>query len=334
MKVAIFSVKPYDEKFFQKANHKFGHDLHFFDSHLNEKTVCLATDFPGVCVFTNDDLSRPVLEQLANRSTQVIALRCAGYNNVDLVAAQELNLHVVRVPSYSPHAVAEYAIGMILTLNRKYHKAYNRVREGNFTLDGLMGFDLHGKTVGIVGTGQIGTVMAHILKGFNCRILAYDPCPSFLYEEHGVHYVELPELIAHSDIITLHCPLTPQTHHLINQSMIAQMKDGVMLINTSRGAVIETKAILEGLKSRKIGALGLDVYEEESEIFFEDFSNTGINDDTLARLLTFPNVLVTSHQAFFTKEAMSSIAHTTLANIAEMERTAYGHCKNEIIAVP
>lgn len=331
MKVAVFSAKPYDEQFLQEANQEFGHELHFFENHLNEKTACLASGFPAICVFPNDDLNSKVLEKLANNGTKVIALRCAGYNNVDLAAAQDLGLHVVRVPAYSPYAVAEYTMGMILTLNRKYHKAYNRVREGNFTLQGLMGFDLHGKTVGIIGTGHIGTVMANILKGFGCRILAYDPCPSFTYEEHGVHYVSLSELISHSDIITLHCPLTPNTYHLIDESALSQMKNGVMLINTSRGSVIKTKAILNGLKSGKIGALGLDVYEEESEIFFEDFSDIGIGDDTLARLLTFPNVLITSHQAFFTKEAMESIAHTTLSNISELEYSAC--CENEIMVM-
>jgi D-lactate dehydrogenase len=329
MKVAIFSAKPYDEQFLNEANQEFGHELHFFENHLNEKTVCLASGFPAVCVFPNDDLNGKVLETLAEQGTRIIALRCAGYNNVDLATANDLGLHVVRVPAYSPYAVAEYALGMILTLNRKYHKAYNRVREGNFTLNGLMGFDIHGKTIGVIGTGRIGTVMANILKGFNCRVLAYDPCPSFMYEEHGVHYVELSELISHSDIITLHCPLTPHTYHLIDESAVSQMKSGVMLINTSRGSVIKTQAILNGLKSGKIGALGLDVYEEESEVFFEDFSDTGINDDILARLLTFPNVLVTSHQAFFTKEAMGNIAYTTLANIAELEYSE--NCGNEII---
>lgn len=329
MKVAIFSAKPYDEQFLNEANLEFGHELHFFENHLNEKTVCLAFGFPAVCVFPNDDLNGKVLETLAEHGTRIIALRCAGYNNVDLATAKDLGLHVVRVPAYSPYAVAEYALGMMLTLNRKYHKAYNRVREGNFTLQGLMGFDLHGKTVGIIGTGRTGTVMANILTGFNCRILAYDPCPNFLYEEHGVHYVDLPELFAHADIITLHCPLMAHTHHLIDESTVQQMKEGVMLINTSRGAVIEAQAVLKGLKSGKVGALGLDVYEEESEIFFEDFSDTGISDDTLARLLTFPNVLITSHQAFFTKEAMANISQVTLANISEIERSVT--CENEIM---
>jgi D-lactate dehydrogenase len=329
MKVAVFSAKPYDEQFLNQANQKFEHALHYFENHLNEQTALLAKDFPAVCVFTNDVLTPQALRILSEQGTRLIALRCAGYNNINLTAAREYGIQIVRVPEYSPYAIAEHTVGLILTLNRKIHKAYNRVREGNFTLNGLLGFDLHGKTVGIIGTGRIGAITANILKGFGCRILAYDLSPCFLYEEHGVQYVELPELFAQSDIITLHCPLTTATRHLINAETLSQMKNGVMLINTSRGGVIDTAAVIQSLKSGKIGYLGLDVYEEESEIFFEDFSMTGINDDMLARLLTFPNVLITSHQAFFTKEALENIAHTTLANITTIENEL--HCENEVL---
>lgn len=332
MKIAVFSAKAYDETFLTEANREFGHQLHFFETHLNEKTVRMAAGFDAVCVFPNDDLNRFVLKTMAEEGIRVAALRCAGYNNVDLAAAKDFDITVVRVPSYSPHAIAEHTIGLMLTLIRKYHKAYNRVREGNFTIDGLLGIELYGKTVGVVGTGQIGSVVTQILsKGFGCRVLAFDPSPSILYEEHGVHYVDLPDLLSHSDIITLHCPLTVQTHHLINDAAIAQMKSGVMLINTSRGGVIDTKAVIKGLKSKKIGALGLDVYEEETEIFFEDFSTTGISDDVFARLLTFPNVLITAHQAFFTKEAMQNIAHTTLSNITKVEKNIC--CPNQVLVL-
>lgn len=329
MKIAVFSAKTYDEEFFIEANREFGHDLHFFENHLSEKTVQLAEGYPAVCVFPNDTMNRTVIKALAAGGTRIIAIRAAGYNNVDLNAARDFGICVVRVPAYSPYAVAEHTIGMILTLNRKFHKAYNRVREGNFTLKGLLGFDLHGKTVGIIGTGRIGGVVANILHGFGCRVLAYDPSPQFAYEETGLHYVSLPELFAKSDIITVHCPLTSQTRHLIDEAAIAQMKKGVMLINTSRGAVMDTAALILGLKSGKIGYLGLDVYEEEADIFFEDFSDTGLNDDTLARLLTFPNVLITGHQAFFTREAMTNIAHTTLGNISAVEQGA--SCQNQIL---
>lgn len=327
MKIAVFNSKPYDEEFLNAANLEFGHQLVFFQSRLNEETVELARHYPAVCVFTNDTLNADVLKKLSEGGTCFIALRCAGYNNVDLKTAQKLNLQVVRVPAYSPYAVAEHALGLILTLNRKFHKAYNRVREGNFSLQGLLGFDLHGKTVGIIGTGQIGRVFGNILQGFGCRTLAYDPFPT--ETATNLQYVSLSELFQQSDIISLHCPLTPETHHLINQAAIHQMRNGVMIINTSRGGVIDTSAVIDGLKSRKIGALGLDVYEEEAEIFFEDLSGTVINDDLLARLLTFPNVVITGHQAFFTKEAMLNIAHTTLQNLTELEKTQA--CENQVL---
>lgn len=329
MKVAVFSARPYDQEFLDEANRKFGHELVYYEAHLNRDTVQLAYGSDAVCVFPNDTVDRAVLEKLAQNEVRLVALRCAGYNNVDLDAARELNIQVVRVPAYSPHAVAEHAVALMLTLNRKIHRAYNRVREGNFKLDCLMGFDMHGKTVGLVGTGRIGQVVAQILHGFGCRVLAFDPCPDIMYEERGVHYVDLPELYRQSDIISLHCPLTPQTLHLINADALSQMKTGVMLVNTSRGAVVDTRAIIKGLKSGKIGALGLDVYEEESDIFFEDISDTAIQDDVFARLLTFPNVVITGHQAFFTREALENIAETTLANISEVERGA--ECPNKVL---
>ncbi len=324
MKVAVFSSKPYDQTFLESANQAFGHELTFLDSHLNEKTVQLAEGYPGICVFTNDQLNATVLQALCKGGTCFIALRCAGYNNVDLETAAKLGITVARVPAYSPYAVAEHALGLIMTLNRKFHKAYNRVREGNFSLNGLLGFDIHGKTVGVIGTGKIGQVFINILQGFGCKVLAYDPFPQANFA--GAQYVSLAELLQQSDIISLHCPLTRETQHLINAAAIAQMKAGVMIVNTSRGGVIDTAAVIEGLKSRKISALGLDVYEEEAEIFFEDFSDTGVDDDVLARLLTFPNVVITGHQAFFTQEAMQNIAQTTLQNLADLENQT--NCQN------
>jgi D-lactate dehydrogenase len=316
MKVAVFSAKAYDQEFFKAANQDFAHELVFFEAHLDESTAQLAAGFPAVCIFTNDTLNREVLETLARNRTQLVALRCAGYNNVDLEVAHNLGISVVRVPAYSPYAVAEHAVGMMLTLNRKFHKAYNRMREGNFKLDCLLGFDMYGKTVGVIGAGRIGIVVARILEGFGCRVLAYDPNPS----QKGIQYAELSELLAHSDIVTLHCPLMPETHHLIDDNTLARMKTGVMLINTSRGGIVDTAAVIRGLKSGKIGYLGLDVYEEEAELFFEDLSEQCMQDDRFARLMTFPNVLITGHQAFFTREAMENIAHTTLANIHEVEQ--------------
>lgn len=330
MKVAVFSAKVYDREFLTEANQCTGHKLTFFEPHLDESTVQLASGFQAVCVFTNDTLNRAVLEGLVHLGIKLIALRCAGYNNVDLNAAQQLGLVVVRVPAYSPYAVAEHAVGMMLTLNRKFHKAYNRVREGNFKLDCLLGFDLHGKTAGIVGTGKIGTVAATILQGFGCRVLAYDPAPNILLEENGIQCVSLSQLLKESDIISLHCPLTPETYHLINDDRLSQMKDGVMIINTSRGGIIDTKAIIRGLKAGKVGYLGLDVYEEEADIFFEDLSDKCMEDDVFARLMTFPNVLITGHQAFFTQEAMSNIAHTTLNNISQVESGQT--CPNQVYA--
>jgi D-lactate dehydrogenase len=269
-----------------------------------------------------------VLEALAAFGVKLVALRCAGFNNVDLAAAARLGMGVVRVPAYSPHAVAEHAVALLLSLNRKIHRAYNRVREGNFSLDGLLGFDLHGRTVGVVGTGRIGAVFAHIMAGFGCEVLAYDPTPDAARLPAKARLVSLDEIYAHSDIISLHCPLTPQNRHMIGVPSIAKMKDGVMLINTSRGALLDTRAVIVALKSGRVGALGLDVYEEEGDLFFEDLSCEIIPDDIFTRLLTFPNVLITGHQAFFTREALEKIATTTVANVTEWERT--GQCANGV----
>ncbi len=328
MKIAVFSARPYDREFFDQANRDYGHTLTYFEPHLDSHTAQLAKGFQAVCVFPNDQLDRATLKELSNLGIRLVALRCAGFNNVDLDAARDFSIQVVRVPAYSPYAVAEHTVALMLTLNRKIHRAYNRVREGNFKLDGLLGFDMHGKTVGIVGTGRIGAVLAEILHGFGCRLLAFDPSPSLMYEERGVHYVTWPELLRQSDIISLHCPLTPQTRHLIDANALAQMKDGVMIINTSRGAVVDTRALIQGLKSGKVGALGLDVYEEEGDIFFEDLSDRPVQDDVFARLLTFPNVLITGHQAFFTREALENIARTTLANIQDVEKGQT--CPNQV----
>jgi D-lactate dehydrogenase len=315
MKVAVFSAKSYDQRFLEAANRNQNHELVFFNLRLSPETAALANGCDAVCLFVNDDGSAPVLQQLADMGVKLLALRSAGFSHIDVAAAARLGLAVARVPAYSPHAVAEHALALILALNRKIHRAYNRVREGNFALEGLLGFDICGKTVGIIGTGTIGTVFATMMRGFNCRLIAYDVYRNSECEKLGVQYVELDELLKESDIISLHCPLTPATHHMIDSAAIAKMKPHVMLINTSRGAVIDTKAVIGALKSGQIGSLGLDVYEEEENLFFEDLSLRAISDDVFARLLTFPNVLITGHQAFFTQEALAAIAETTLANI-------------------
>ncbi len=331
MKVAVFSTKPYDQQFLELANREaHGHELVFLETRLNDTTVSLAKGFEAVCVFVNDQVDAQVLKALAEGGTRIVALRCAGFNNVDLKAAEANNIKVVRVPAYSPHAVAEHSVALMLSLNRQIHRAHNRIREGNFALDGLLGFDLHGRTVGIIGTGQIGVEVARIMRGFGCQVLGYDLHPSSDCEQLGVTFVSLDELLAQADIITLHCPLTPDTHHLINAPAIGRMKPGVMLINTSRGAIIDTSAIIEGLKSGHIGYLGLDVYEEEGDLFFEDLSNLVLQDDVFARLLTFPNVLITGHQAFFTRNALESIARITLGNLTELEQK--GQCANQLTA--
>jgi D-lactate dehydrogenase len=320
MKTAIFSTKPYDRVFLEAANREHGHELHFLEPRLTAETVPLAFGSPAVCVFVNDQLNAAMLADLAREGTRLIALRSAGFNHVDLVAAEELGVTVMRVPAYSPYAVAEHTVGLILSLNRKIHRSYNRVREGNFALDGLLGFDLHGTTVGIIGTGRIGVVFAQIMKGFGCRLLAYDLYPSQEARDLGVEYVDLAELYARSDIISLHCPLTPDTYHIINEKALAQVKPGVMLINTSRGALVDTAAVIEALKTGQVRYLGLDVYEEEEDLFFEDLSGEVIQDDLFARLLTLPNVLITGHQAFFTRNALQRIAETTIGNITAFEQ--------------
>jgi D-lactate dehydrogenase len=318
MKVAVFSAKNYDREFLDAANAS-RHELHFFEPQLNLETAALAAGFGAVCIFVNDHLDATVLERLADGGTRLIALRCAGYNNVDLKAAAQHTLTIVRVPGYSPHAVAEHTVGLMLALNRKLHRAYNRVREGNFSLEGLLGFDLHGKTAGIIGTGKIGMVVGQILAGFGCRILAFDPFPNETCRSLGTRYLSLDELLAQSDIITLHCPLTPENKYMIDANALRKMRDGVMLINTSRGALLNTVAVIDALKSGRVSYLGLDVYEEEEHIFFEDRSGLIISDDVFSRLLTFPNVIVTGHQAFFTREAVENIAATTIGNITSFE---------------
>lgn len=314
MKVAVFSAKPYDRQFLVQVNQEYAHELEFFEPALDAQTAGLASGYEAVCVFVNDRLDRQTLTILKQQGIRLIALRCAGYNNVDLEAAAEMEILVVRVPAYSPYAVAEHAIALILTLNRKIHRAYYRVREGNFALNGLLGFDLHGRTVGIVGTGKIGRIAGQILHGFGCRILAYDPYPNQDAAQF-CEYVTLEGLLSQSDIISLHCPLTEDTHHIIDPAAISLMKPGVMLINTSRGGLVDTAAVIKGLKSKQIGHLALDVYEQEENMFFNDLSGEIIQDDVFERLLTFPNVIITGHQAFFTADALNNIAQTTLSNI-------------------
>jgi len=320
VRVAVFSTKPYDRRFLDAANREARHEFVYFEPRLVIETAPLAAGFPAVCAFVNDRLDRAVLETLAAGGTRLIALRSAGFNNVDLDAAAELGMIVVRVPAYSPYAVAEHTVGLMLALNRKLPRAAARVREGNFALDGLLGFDFHGKTVGIVGTGKIGAIVARIMAGFGCRLLGYDPYPNDACREFGLAYVPFEGLLGQSDIVTLHLQLTQESHYLIDAAAIGRMKPGVMLINTSRGALLDTAAVIEGLKAGHIGELGLDVYEEEADLFFEDLSDQVLQDDVFARLLTFPNVLITGHQAFFTEEALTAIAETTLANITAVER--------------
>ncbi|MDA0658729.1 MAG: 2-hydroxyacid dehydrogenase [Planctomycetota bacterium] len=332
MRIAVFGTKPYDRTFFEEANGAYHHELVFLEPRLSPETAILAKDSPAVCLFVNDDGSEATLKVLAENGVRLLALRCAGFNNVDMQAAQRLHLRVVRVPAYSPYAVAEHTVALMLALNRQIHRAHQRVRDGNFSLQGLLGFDMHGRTVGIIGTGAIGATVATILHGFGCQILACDKRENGRIVELGGHYVDFARIWRDSDIITLHCPLTPETKYLVNADTIEHMRRGVMLINTSRGAVVDTRAVLAGLKSGKIGSLGLDVYEEEADLFFEDLSEHGIDDDLLARLTTFPNVLITGHQAFFTREALQQIAATTLANVASLQST--GTCGNEIHLEP
>jgi len=317
MKIAFFSTQPYDKEYFDRYNK--AHDITFFVDALNAQTVNLAEGAQAVCAFVNDELNAAVIHSLSQLGIKIIAQRCAGFNNVDIGAARENNIAVVRVPAYSPHAVAEHALALIMTLNRKTHKAYNRVREGNFSLDRLTGFDLFGKTVGVIGTGKIGECFAQIMLGLGCNVLAFDLIANRDLEAEGVEYLSLMEVLEKSDIISLHCPLNEQTKHLINSTTIGGMKDGAMLINTSRGALIDTRAVITALKKGKLGYLGMDVYEQEEKLFFHDHSENIIEDDIILRLLSFSNVLITSHQGFLTQEALTQIALVTLENISDFE---------------
>src|SRR5262245_24172520 len=319
MRVAVFSTKNYDREFLLPAAQKAAHELAFLELRLTAQTAVLSSGFPAICSFVNDQINAAVATALAAGGTKFIALRCAGFNQVDLEACRKFGLRVARVPAYSPYAVAEHAVGLMLALNRKFHKAYSRVREGNFSIEGLLGFDMQGKTVGVVGTGKIGAVAARILAGFGCRVLLCDVVQNDELRSRG-QYVPLEDLLAESDIITLHCPLSLQTYHMISRASIERMKPGMMLINTSRGALVDTPAVIDGLKSGKIGHLGLDVYEEEADLFFEDHSDHVIQDDVFVRLATFPNVLITAHQAFFTATALTEIARVTMANLTAFER--------------
>lgn len=321
MTTAFFDTKPYDREFFAKAAEADGVELRFHEFRLSEETAPAAQGAEAVCVFVNDKLDRRCLEALAALGVQHVALRCAGFNHVDLAAAGELGLVVTRVPAYSPHAVAEHAVALLMTLNRKVHRAYNRVRELNFSLGGLVGFDLHGKTVGILGTGKIGRVTAEIFRGFGCAVLAHDPFPEESWAAaHGVRYAGLDELLVSSDVVSLHLPLTPETHYLLNEQAFERMKPGAYLVNTSRGKLVDTTALIEALKSGRLGGVALDVYEEEEGIFFEDLSGEVLQDDELARLLVFPNVLITSHQAFLTREALGEIARVTCENLHRLSQ--------------
>ncbi|SDJ56162.1 2-hydroxyacid dehydrogenase [Microbulbifer yueqingensis] len=330
MKIAVYKAHPYDRSYFERYNRRFGHELAYIDSELDQDTLVLRRDAPVLCIFVNNPVDRTLLKRMRTEGVEMLALRSAGFNHVDIEAANELGILVANVPGYSPYAVAEHATALALCLIRKIHRAQSRVREGNFALDGLMGFDLHGKTVGVVGTGKIGSVFARIMNGFGCELLGTDPEESRECRQLGMRYVPLETLCRQADIISLHCPLLPETHHLIDSHMLARMRDGVCLINTSRGAVVDTPAVISALKSGKIGYLGIDVYEEEDTLFFEDRSDRILRDDVFARLLTFNNVLVTGHQGYFTREAISNIAKTTLANVTEYETS--GECSNALSA--
>lgn len=318
MKIAFFSTQSYDRDYFSRYNRE--HELVFFEAGLNTDTVGLATGCQAICAFVNDQVNAAVLEQLSEMGIKLVALRSAGYNNVDLQAAKGKGITVVRVPAYSPYAVAEHAVALILTLNRKTHKAYNRVREGNFSLEKLTGFDLQGKTVGVIGTGKIGQLFGEIMMGFGCKIVAFDLFVNKEFEKKGVEYLPLVKLLPRCDIISLHCPLNEQTRHIISTDTLAIMKPGAMLINTGRGALIDTRAVINSLKSKHLGYLGIDVYEQEEKLFFHNLSEEIIEDDAIMRLMSFPNVLITAHQGFFTEEALSQIAQTTLENITAFEQ--------------
>ncbi|MBY0480152.1 MAG: 2-hydroxyacid dehydrogenase [Chitinophagaceae bacterium] len=316
MKIAFFSTQPYDISFFNSHKDAFGYDLIFFETALDKKTASLAGNAEAVCVFVNDKLTAEVIDILGAQGVKIIALRCAGFNNVDLEAAKRNHIQVCRVPAYSPEAVAEHAVAMMLTLNRKTHKAYNRVREQNFSLNGLLGFDVHNKTIGVIGTGNIGKAFCKIMLGFGCKVAAFDVIANKDLEALGVEFKPLMEVLK-SDIISLHCPLNDQTKHIINENTIAMMKKGVMIINTSRGGLIDTTSVIQALKSGQIAYLGIDVYEQEEKLFFRDLSSDIIQDDLIQRLMSFPNVLITAHQAFFTEEALNQISVTTLKNIKD-----------------
>lgn len=314
MRIVVFSTKPHDRQFLEAAN-RGRHELVYQEARLLKETVSLAAGADAVCLFVHDHADKAILNELARLGVRFVVLRCAGFNNVDVPAAAQAGVAIARVPAYSPHGVAEHAVALLMTLNRRVHRAYNRVRDGNFALEGLLGFDLHGKTVGVVGTGKIGFCFASIMHGFGCRLLAHDVAVHPDAAKLGLEYVTLDRLFAESDVISLHCPLLPSTHHLVNAANLARMRHGVFLVNTSRGPLVDTPAVIDALKSGKLGALALDVYEEEEGIFYEDLSGGFLPDDQLARLLTFPNVLVTSHQGFFTRDALTAIADTTLGNL-------------------
>jgi D-lactate dehydrogenase len=317
MKIAVFSAERYDRQFLDAANAAEGHQLKYFDTPLGPETASLAAGHEAVCIFVNDTADAAVLDALQRGGTRLVALRCTGFNNVDLPAAARLGIKVVRVVDYSPYSVAEHAVALLLAINRKIHRAYNRTRDSNFALDGLMGFDVHGKTVAVIGTGKIGRVFARIMLGFGCEVIGYDTYPSAEFEALGAHYAEPGEIGARADIISLHCPLTPETHHIVNAKTLARMKPGALLVNTSRGGLVHTEAVIEALKSGQLGGLALDVYEQEAGLFFRDLSSTVITDDVLQRLISLPNVIVTGHQAFFTREAVTTICETTLRSVTE-----------------
>lgn len=321
MKIAVFSSKPYDDECLTSANENLQHPMQliFHEAQLNQNTTLLAQGCQAVCCFVNDHLDQTVLQQLADLGIGLVALRCAGFNQVDLEAAHKLGIKIARVAEYSPHAIAEHALGLILMLNRNLHRAFNRVRENDYSLNGLLGFDLVNKTVAVIGTGKIGQTFARMMLGLGCKVIAYDTQPDPALAAAGVSYLALDDIWPAADIISLHCPLNSHTYHLINTFAITQMKPGVMLINTSRGGLIDTRAVIDGLKDKSIGYLGLDVYEEEGDLFFENKSNQLLQDDVFARLLTFPNVVITGHQAFFTREALATIAQVTLDNIRYFE---------------
>ncbi len=320
MKVAVFSTKSYDREYFDKFNIYESHNLTYFETSLRAITTNLTLGFDAVCIFVNDKIDRETVQMLTENGIKMIALRCAGFNNVDIAAAEEKNIKVLNVPSYSPNAVAEHTVALVLTLNRKTHKAYNRVRESNFSLEKLVGFDLYNKTVGVIGTGHIGSIFCKIMIGFGCKVIAFDKFESDELKENGVEYKSFEEVISYSDIISLHCPLTPETHYLINDNTFSIMKNGTMLINTSRGALINTLDAIKALKNGKLGYLGIDVYEQEEKLFFKDLSEIIIQDELILRLVSFPNVLITSYQGFFTKEALNQIAITTLKNLTNFEK--------------